>query len=148
MISYISNCNVFESCADALVNPENCKGVMGKGIALEFKKRFPEIMQIYKEVYNNKKLAPGILLFFRVEFQLDLCEVKKPALILFLTKNRWRDKSKMEWIEKGLIFLKEHYKEWELNSVTMPQIGCGLGGLSGRQVKVVSKNILQSNLYR
>ncbi len=134
MITYITDSDIFNSHADALVNPVNCKGVMGKGIALEFKKRFPEIMPIYKEACNKGKLSPGTLLFVRLIVQPDLFGETKPGVILFPTKIHWRDKSKIEWIEQGFLYLKEYYKEWGLNSIAMPQIGCGLGGLPWEKV--------------
>ncbi len=147
MVHHIENEDIFRSTADALVNPVNCRGVMGKGIALEFKKRFPEIMPIYKEACKKKKLVPGKLMFIRIIAELtaneDLFEeglAKRPAIILFPTKDHWRDKSKIEWIEAGLIELKKNYKEWGLNSISMPKIGCGLGGLAWEDVKVLIEN--------
>lgn len=147
MITYITNGDIFKSHADALVNPVNCKGIMGKGIALEFKKRFPEIMPIYKEACDKGKLSPGTLLFVRCVVQPDLFDEIKPGVILFPTKIHWRDKSKIEWIEKGLIFLKGHYKEWGLYFIAMPQIGCGLGGLPWEKVKnCIEKHFLDEPL--
>ncbi|HOK10090.1 MAG TPA: macro domain-containing protein [Candidatus Hydrogenedens sp.] len=67
--------------------------------------------------------------------QPDLFSQTRPGIILFPTKIHWRGSSKIEWIEDGLIYLKEHYKEWGINSVAMPQIGCGLGGLPWEKVK-------------
>lgn len=131
MIIYIENGDLFESTADALVNPVNCKGVMGKGIALEFKKKFPEIFPSYEEKCKQGKLLPGILIPLKI--QSDLFTQKR--IILFPTKIHWRGKSKIEWIEQGLIYLKKHYNKWGLNSIAMPQIGCGLGGLPWEQVK-------------
>lgn len=135
MIRYIENANLFDSDTDALVNPVNCKGIMGKGIALEFRKRFPECLIPYKQACENRKLVPGKLLFVRLVVQPDLFGRKRPAIILFPTKDHWRDKSRIEWIEQGLIFLKNNYHEWSLKSLAMPQIGCGLGGLKWEQVK-------------
>jgi O-acetyl-ADP-ribose deacetylase (regulator of RNase III) len=135
MIRYIENNNIFDSKADAFVNPVNCKGTMGKGIALEFKKRFPESFLTYKQACDSGKLRPGTLLIVQLTVQPDLLGNKRPAVILFPTKNHWLDKSRIEWIDQGLIFLKEHYRTWGLKSIAMPQIGCGLGGLDWEQVK-------------
>ena len=135
MIRYIENVNLFNSGTDALVNPVNCKGIMGKGIALEFKKRFPECLIPYKQACESRKLFPGKLLFVRLVVQPDLFIRKRPGVILFPTKVHWRDKSRIEWIEQGLVFLKHNYHEWGLRSIAMPQIGCGLGGLLWEQVK-------------
>lgn len=135
MIKYIENGNLFGSKTDALVNPVNCKGVMGKGIALEFKKRFPECIQPYKEACVAGKLAPGILLFVQLIVQPDLFGIRRPGVILFPTKNHWRDKSRIEWIEQGLVYLRNNYCQWGIKSLAMPQIGCGLGGLEWGDVK-------------
>lgn len=135
MIKYIEDANIFDSRADAFVNPVNCRGVMGKGIALEFKKRFPESLIPYKQACDSRKLVPGKLLFVRLIIQPDLFERKRPGVILFPTKDNWRDKSRIEWIEQGLAYLKNSYSKWNLKSIAMPQIGCGLGGLKWEQVK-------------
>lgn len=135
MIEYIENGNLFESRADALINPVNCRGVMGKGIALEFKKRFPEYFRVYRTVCHDNKLHPGLLLFVQLNVLPDSFFHRYPGVIMFPTKDHWKDKSKIEWIEKGLQFLNINYEGWGLHSVAMPQIGCGLGGLSWQDVK-------------
>lgn len=135
MIEYIENRDIFDSEADAFVNPVNSKGTMGKGIALEFKKRFPEYFPPYKHACDVGKLRPGNLLFVQITVLPEYFGCKKPAVIMFPTKNHWRGKSRIEWIEKGLDFLRKHYREWRLNSIAMPQLGCGLGGLEWDQVE-------------
>ena len=142
MIRYIENGDLFLSKADALVNPVNCKGVMGRGIALEFKKRFPECVQPYKTAVTSGNLVPGILLYVHLIVQPDLFSMKRPGIILFPTKNHWRGKSKLEWIEKGLRYLRDHYRQWQINSIALPQIGCGLGGLSWTEVKQLIERYL------
>lgn len=112
---------------DALVNPVNCKGVMGKGIALEFKKRFPESYKVYRDVCERGELKPGMVLF--VPGQKG-----EPNVLHFPTKNHWRSPSRLEWIEIGLGYLKRNYQEWGLKNIVMPQIGCGLGGLDWQDV--------------
>lgn len=134
MLRYEEHSNLFESKANALVNPVNCKGVMGKGIAKEFRKRFPECMRPYKEACMNGKLVPGRLMMCHLDVQLDFFEWKTPSVILFPTKDHWRGKSRLEWIDQGLTYLKDHYQQWGLKSVAMPQIGCGLGGLRWQDV--------------
>lgn len=144
MIRYLENSDLFLSKADALVNPVNCRGVMGKGIALEFKHRFPECVQPYKTAVASRNLVPGTLLYVRLIVQPDLFSTKKPAVILFATKDHWRDKSRIEWIERGLIFLRDHYREWQINSIALPQVGCGLGGLPWTDVKQLIERYLSS----
>lgn len=113
---------------DALVNPVNTKGVMGKGIALEFKKRFPESYKVYRAACKRGELRPGIVLF--VPGQKG-----EPNILHFPTKNHWRGRSQLEWIAAGLDCLRDHYTVWGLARIAMPQIGCGLGGLDWQDVR-------------
>ena len=144
MIRYIEDSDLFLSKADALVNPVNCKGVMGKGIALEFKKRFPECVLPYKTAVASRNLAPGTLLYVRLIVYTDLFFAKKPAVILFATKDHWRDKSQIEWIDRGLSSLRNHYRQWQIDSIALPQVGCGLGGLPWTEVKQLIEQYLSS----
>jgi O-acetyl-ADP-ribose deacetylase (regulator of RNase III) len=134
MIEYVEDGNIFESQADALVNPVNCDGYMGKGLALEFKKRFPEYFLPYKRACAAKKLKPGLLLFVQLTIQPELVP-QPPGVIMFPTKDHWKGRSRLEWIEQGLSNLQEHYKQWGLASIAMPQIGAGLGGLKWEDVQ-------------
>ena len=113
---------------DALVNPVNCKGVMGKGIALEFKARFPESYKVYRAVCKKGELKPGLVLFVPGQDG-------EPNVLHFPTKNHWRGPSRLAWIETGLDYLKQHYAAWGLKRIVMPQLGCGLGGLEWRDVR-------------
>ncbi len=148
MIQYISDADIFLSQTDALVNPVNCKGFMGKGIALEFKKRFPECVQPYKTAVSTGKLVPGTLLYVHVSVQPDFFGIRKPGVILFPTKDHWKGKARLEWIEQGLTFLQNHYKSWGLSSIAMPQLGCGLGGLDWGDVQPVIERFLSSEAMR
>lgn len=135
MIKYIRNADIFASRADALINPVNSKGVMGKGLALEFKKRFPEYVPPYKAAVASGKFIPGVLLYVHLEIQPDLFGLKRPGVILFPTKDHWKDPSRLEWIANGLDFLRAHYQAWGLKSAALPQLGCGLGGLNWADVQ-------------
>lgn len=135
MIRYIDNGDLFDAKVDALVNPVNCKGTMGKGIALEFKKRFPELDVPYKAACASGKLTPGMPVLVPIGLQQSLFPDRHRSVILFPTKNDWRNKSRLEWIDKGLSYLKSHYKQWGLRSIAMPQLGCGLGGLDWELVR-------------
>ena len=92
MIEYIEG-DIFESPAQVIVNPVNTIGVMGKGLALEYKKRYPQMFEKYKSVCEKKQLTIGklMLLYEAVHW-----------LLLFPTKENWRDQSKLEYIESGL----------------------------------------------
>ncbi len=134
MIRYLEDGSLFDSRADALVNPVNCDGYMGKGIALEFKRRFPEYFPPYKQACDTGKLIPGHPFCVRLIVQPNLIGAK-PAVVMFPTKDHWRDESRIEWIDQGLAYLRDHYHQWRIGSIAMPQVGCGLGGLTWEQVK-------------
>lgn len=113
--------NMFESEAQTLVNTVNCVGIMGKGIALEFKKRFPDMFEDYRARCERKELKPGIPYLYKRLFP--------PQIINFPTKSHWRTASRIEDVEKGLKILRENYKRWGITSIAMPPLGCGNGQL-------------------
>ncbi|MDP1817966.1 MAG: macro domain-containing protein [Leadbetterella sp.] len=112
--------NVFESDCQVLVNPVNCVGVMGKGAALEFKKRFPTMYSAYVVMCEKKILKPGML---------QLVKDEKKWILNFPTKNHWRFPSKIEYIEIGLKKFVEFYKTKNIRSIAFPKIGASAGGL-------------------
>jgi len=113
--------NIFESKATTLVNTVNCVGVMGKGIASEFKKRFPDMYQEYKKYCDLGKVEPGVPYIYK--------DVIGTSIINFPTKKHWRSPSKLNDIVKGLYILLDKYKSWGVKSVAFPPLGCGNGGL-------------------
>lgn len=135
MITASQDADLFQVKADAIVNAVNCKGVMGKGIAREFKKRFPRSFRIYLAACQSGNIKPGLPLFVRGSGD-------EPNIIHFPTKNHWRGKSRLDWIRKGLAYLKSYYKEWGIASLAMPQLGCGLGGLDWMDVKPLIEEYL------
>lgn len=141
VIRYVENSNLFDSNADALINPVNCKGTMGKGIAREFSKRFPECVPPYKQACITGKLTPGVLLYVKLAIQPDFFAMRRPGIILFPTKNHWKDPSRLEWIDQGLHYLKSNYQLWGIRSVAMPQVGCGLGGLNWELVRPIVEEV-------
>ncbi|MBU1194170.1 MAG: macro domain-containing protein [Proteobacteria bacterium] len=118
--------NIFDSNAQTLVNTVNCVGVMGKGIALEFKKRFPDMMKDYKTRCTTKMIQPGEPYLFR-----DLIGT---SILNFPTKNHWRSPSRLEDIIKGLYIFTQKYKDWGIKSIAFPPLGCGNGGLDWKIV--------------
>jgi O-acetyl-ADP-ribose deacetylase (regulator of RNase III) len=129
MINYIQG-NLLEDSAEALVNTVNEVGVMGKGIALMFKERFPRNTELYERACEAKEVHVGRMLV-----------TKNPALwgtrwiINFPTKKHWRQPSKLEWIREGLKDLVQVLQENDIHSVALPPLGCGNGGLEWSQVK-------------
>jgi uncharacterized protein YwgA/O-acetyl-ADP-ribose deacetylase (regulator of RNase III) len=118
---------------------------MGKGIAAEFKKRFPKMFKDYIERCENKEISPGVPYLYKESFLM-------PQIINFPTKNHWRAASKIEDIEKGMRILTEKYKEWDIKSIAIPPLGCGNGQLLWEAVgpiiyKYVSKWDIPVKMY-
>ncbi len=142
MIHYATK-PLFSSAADALVNPVNCSGYLGKGLALEFKRRFPECVEPYNAACSAGWLRPGRVIFIRLLVNPVFKNFQdRPGIILFPTKDNWRQRSKLEWIEEGVTDLVRQYRFWGVSSIAMPQIGCGLGGLDWSAVKPILERAL------
>lgn len=118
--------DLFESHAKALVNTVNCVGVMGKGIAQEFKKRFPAMFEDYRDRCARKQVRLGEPYPYRDDSGL--------AIINFPTKGHWRSPSRLTDIERGLDHLIAHASSWNLTSIALPPLGCGNGGLEWSEV--------------
>jgi O-acetyl-ADP-ribose deacetylase (regulator of RNase III) len=111
---------------DAIVNTVNCVGVMGKGIALQFKRKWPENYKTYKKACDSQQLKPGKMLVY----DLGGLDADKPHFIInFPTKNHWREKSKISYIEDGLEELVNEVNRLNIKSIAVPPLGCGNGGL-------------------
>jgi uncharacterized protein YwgA/O-acetyl-ADP-ribose deacetylase (regulator of RNase III) len=118
--------NLFDSNAQTLVNTVNCVGVMGKGVALEFKTRFPEMHEDYAARCKAGQVRLG-----RPYLYHDLVP---PWVLNFPTKDHWRSVSRLQDIEEGLAYLLAHYREWGITSLAVPPLGCGHGQLEWRVV--------------
>jgi len=116
---------MFESKAQTLINTVNTVGVMGKGIALEFKKRFPEMYQDYLARCQAGRVKLG---------EPYLYKQARPWIINFPTKDHWRSVSRITDIVLGLKYLYEHYRSWGVESMAVPPLGCGSGQLEWRVV--------------
>src|SRR5436305_64615 len=101
--------NIFESDAQTLVNTVNCVGVMGKGIALEFRRRFPDMFEDYVRACERNLVQLGRPYLFR--------RTVPPWILNFPTKGHWRSVSRLEDIVRGLRFLEENYKDWGVTSM-------------------------------
>ena len=117
----VLNGNLFDSEAQTLVNAVNCVGVMGKGIALEFKRRFPEMFEKYAARCARGEVVLGQPYLHK--------RVGPPWILNFPTKEHWRSAASLPGIIGGLDYLHGHYKEWEITSIAVPALGCGLGHL-------------------
>lgn len=118
--------DILQSQAQTLINTVNCVGVMGKGIALEFKSRFPEMFKDYAERCERKEVKPGVPYLYKTLFP--------PQIINFPTKDDWRSVSKLSDIERGLQDLVAKFREWGVTSLAIPPLGCGNGQLEWRAV--------------
>jgi len=118
--------DILKSKAQTLINTVNCVGIMGKGIALEFKKRFPEMFADYVQKCEQKEVKPGVPYLYRSLFP--------PQIVNFPTKDHWKSVSRISDIERGLQRLLRHYKEWGITSLAVPPLGCGNGQLEWRVV--------------
>ena len=113
--------NIFNTKCQTLVNTVNCIGVMGKGMALECKLRFPEMFIKYKDSCDKKLFKPGYLQIYKNS---------KPWILNFPTKIHWKDPSKIEYLEEGLKKFQDEYLNKNIKSIAFPLLGASLGGLS------------------
>ena len=121
--------DIFQTSAMAIVNPVNTEGVMGKGLALTFKQRYPEAFAEYELACRNRVLVPGKCL-------LSWLPEPGPRMVVqFPTKARWRSPSKYAYIDAGLEDLVRLVRENAINSIAIPALGCGLGQLDWRVVR-------------
>lgn len=135
MLIYI-NGDMFSSPAQVLVNTVNTVGVMGKGVALTFKKIYPDMYDQYKIFCDNRQLTIG---------KLQLYKTPGKWILNFPTKENWRNPSKLEYIEAGLKKFSNTYKEKGIKSIAFPMLGCGNGGLDFEtQVKPLMDKYLSS----
>lgn len=118
--------DIFKDTSEAIVNAVNCVGVMGKGIALKFKENYPNNYTIYKTACDHKEVKIGKMFVYKESNKL---------IINFPTKEHWRNDSKLEYIEEGLKDLVKVLQSLNIESIAMPAIGCGSGGLNWNRVK-------------
>jgi len=129
MIDYKTG-DILAEDAAALVNTVNCVGIMGRGVALQFKNAFPANYRAYKSACDRHEVCPGRMFVFENN-QLD-----NPRFIInFPTKRHWRGKSRIEDIESGLKALREEIRARKIRSIAIPPLGSGLGGLDWSDVR-------------
>lgn len=139
MIHYKTG-DILQSKADALVNTVNTVGVMGKGIALQFKNAFPSNYKAYVDAYKAGKLDVGKMF---VTKDSNLHSGSK-IIINFPTKKDWRKPSEYSYIEAGLDDLVRVIEEYDIKSIAIPPLGAGNGGLDWNRVKVILENKLSN----
>ena len=124
--------NLFQDSAQALVNPVNCVGVMGKGIALQFKEKFPDNFTEYSRACRQSRVQPGRMFVFNTY---------RPQahryIINFPTKRHWREPSYILDIEAGTADLAREIRDRKIESIAIPALGSGLGGLNWKRVRAI-----------
>lgn len=128
--------NIFNSDAMVVVNTVNCVGAMGKGIALDFKLRFPEMFKEYQKICFKHILKPGQILPYRKS---------KPIILNFAIKDDWKEPSKVEWVEETLQKFVLNYKTMGITSIAFPWMGAMNGGIPLETIKELTRKYL-SNL--
>ena len=129
MLELVSG-NILNADVEALVNPVNCVGVMGRGLALQFRKAFPANFKAYKAVCDKEELRPGKMLVYALD------TLTNPRFIInFPTKIHWKGSSRLEYIEQGLEALVAEVRRLGIHSIALPPLGCGLGGLNWQEVR-------------
>ena len=164
----ISNCitlakgDMFFSKMQTFTISINTVGIMGKGLASRAKYQFPDVYVLYQDICRQKKLKMGIPYLYKREdnFERSLLEDTRSIptengnrwFLLFPTKNHWKESSPIEGIEKGLQWLSNNYKDLGIESIALPSLGCGLGGLDWKDVgplmcKYLNQMNIQSCIY-
>ena len=126
-ITIVSNGDIFNTECEALVNPVNIKGVMGKGLALAFKTKYPAHFENYKRACQSGEMTTEKVLAYQ--------EKNGPMIICLATKDDWKNSSKIEYVSAGLDDLANQIKALGVRSIAIPKLGCGLGGLDWNKVR-------------
>ena len=140
----MSQKDIFKSGCQVLVNPVNCVGVMGKGLALQFKNKYFNMYLEYrrdclKQKGSYRRYTPGCCNTYFTDNETVIANIA--------TKNHWMDKSKYEWVQKGIHELHEIMTAMNYKSVAIPRIGCGLGGLEWNKTKEIILNETKNAKY-
>lgn len=137
MIEFVHSGNLLEAKVDAIVNTVNTKGVMGKGIALQFKRAFPDNFKKYRRACERGEVKLGEM------FVTETGLLEGPRLIVnFPTKDHWKSRSRVADIEAGLVDLRRLIAELHVTSIAVPPLGCGLGGLDWHEVRPLIEQAL------
>lgn len=133
MLSYLKG-DLLSSPAQVLVNTVNTVGVMGKGIALQFKNKYPDMFKAYQYICEKNLLDVG---------KLYLWKSPEKWVLMFPTKKHWRNPSKIEYIEQGLVKFVKNYERLGIESIAFPKLGCGNGNLDWKTVRPIMEKYLK-----
>lgn len=129
-----SDDSIFNQEVQTIVNTVNCVGVMGSGIALECRLRYPELFEDYVRLYKNKEVKIG---------KPYLYKYPNRWILNFPTKRHWKYNSNIRWIEDGLKYLKDNYKKMGITSIALPKLGSDKGGLDWNEVSSLMNEYLK-----
>ena len=131
-IKYVSG-DIFEAPSQTIVNTVNTKGIMGKGLALSFRRRYAKMFKDYRERCARGEVRVG---------EPYLYTATRPWILNFPTKDHWRNPSKLSWIRAGLEYFAEHYRDWGITSIAFPQLGTLNGKLAWPEVRTIMEELL------
>jgi O-acetyl-ADP-ribose deacetylase (regulator of RNase III) len=129
VIFEVDDGDLFDAPVQAVLNPVNTEGAMGAGLALEFRGRYPKMYDEYRDVCMRRMLDIGTLHWWHTG------EAQPKFVVNFPTKRRWREPSRLEWIDAGLETLRAQVEARDVESLAIPALGCGLGGLQWDKVR-------------
>ena len=133
--------DILKADAEALVNTVNCVGVMGRGIAAQFKRAYPKNFSVYQQACKRHEVQPGRMLI------VETGQLAAPRWVInFPTKRHWRGNSRIEDIDAGLAALVADIRRLGITSIAVPPLGCGLGGPPGHQGQVRSRSRARTGL--
>ena len=137
---HLASGDILKHEADALVNTVNCVGVMGRGIALQFRRAFEDNYEAYRKAAKRGEIRPGQMFVF------ERPSLDQPRWIInFPTKRHWKGKSRLEDIEAGLVDLVRVIQDKDIRSIAIPPLGCGLGGLDWAVVRPLIEEVLSGD---
>lgn len=128
--------DILDDTSQALVNTVNCIGIMGKGLALQFKKEFPDMFSEYVIACKRNEVRVGKMWVYATQYK------DNKYVINFPTKIDWRNPSEINWIKRGIIDLVYTIAELEITSIAIPALGCTNGGLDWKDVSKVVYSML------
>ncbi len=120
--------NLFNTDAKCLVNPVNTQGVMGAGLALDFRLKHPKMFNHYKQQCQQNQVHIG---------KPYLYQDTHIQILNFPTKTYWAQESQIEWVEQGLDHFVQNYRTWNIKSIAFPMLGTGLGGLDSTKIEIL-----------
>jgi O-acetyl-ADP-ribose deacetylase (regulator of RNase III) len=130
--------DILNENTEVIVNPVNCVGVMGKGLALQFKKKYPDNYISYREAFDDGNILPGKVHLFKTNKKIN-----PKYIINFPTKIHWKDKSEIIYIVAGLNDLVRVCREKKISSIAIPPLGCGLGGLNWERIRTRIVSVME-----